>query len=72
MSATTHADQLREALAKRQATAIARACLIGAIVTPSHDDRGAPTWILSQWSLTREFTSLDDLGRVLTAMGAPA
>jgi hypothetical protein len=58
-------------MAKRQATAIARACLIGAIVTPSHDDRGQPTWILSRWSLTREFNSLDALDKVLTAMGAP-
>lgn len=71
MSAATR-NPLSESMVKRQATAIARACLIGAIVTPSHDDRGAPTWILSQWSLTREFTSLDDLEALLTRMGAPA
>ena len=63
---------LTTAEAKRQATAIARACLIGAIVTPSRSDSGAPTWILSRWSLTREFVTLDDLDQVLTAMGAPA
>lgn len=71
MSAAT-AKQLRDAQAKRQATATARAALIGAIVTPSHDDRGQPTWLLSRWSLTREFASLDDLEALLTRMGAPS
>lgn len=71
MSAAT-AEQLRDAQAKRQATATARAALIGAIVTPSHNDRGVPTWLLSRWSLCREFHSLDDLERILDRMGAPA
>ena len=57
---------------KRQAKATARGALIGAIVTPSHDDTGRQTWILSRWSLTRELTSLDDVERLLDAMGAPA
>ncbi|GCL64944.1 hypothetical protein [Pseudaquabacterium pictum] len=65
-------EQRRAALVKRQATATARAALIGAIVTPSHNDRGQPTWLLSRWSLTREFASLDELEALLTRMGAAA
>lgn len=68
----TTAAQLRDALAKREATAKARAALIGAIVTPSHDDTGRPTWILSRWSLTRELARLDEVERLLDSMGAPA
>lgn len=68
----TTAAQLRDALAKREATAKARAALIGAILTPSHDDTGRPTWILSRWSLTRELASLDEVERLLDSMGAPA
>lgn len=72
-AAGTTVGRLREAIdRKREDTCKARAALIGAVVTPSHDDRGAPTWILSRWSLTREFASLDDLDRLLTTMGAPS
>lgn len=56
---------------KRVSTAQARAALVGAVLTPSHDDSGRPTWLLSRWTLTREFSDLDALERVLTAMGAP-
>lgn len=70
MSAT--ADQLRDALAKREATLTARACLIGAVVTPVKDDRGGPAWIISRWALTRELSTLDELDALLTRMGAPA
>lgn len=56
---------------KRVATAQARAALVGAVLTPSQDDHGRPCWLLSRWTLTREFTSLDELDRVLTSMGAP-
>ena len=69
----TAAAQLVDALArKREASANARAALIGAVVTPSHDDSGRPTWILSRWSLTRELASLNDVQWLLDAMGAPA
>jgi hypothetical protein len=64
-------QQLTEALDKRQATATARAALIGAILTTSHDDRGRPTWILSRWSLTREMSDIGDVERLLDRMGAP-
>lgn len=71
-AATSAADQLHAALAKRQATAIARAALIGAVVTPSHDDRGRPTYLMSRFSLTREFSDLSEVERILDVMGAPA
>lgn len=65
------AADIAQALAKRQATAQARAALIGAVVTPTHDDRGRPSWLLSRWSLTREFHDLDELDQLLDRMGAP-
>lgn len=65
------AADIVQALVKRQATAQARAALIGAVVTPTHDDRGRPSWLLSRWSLTREFHDLDELDQLLDRMGAP-
>lgn len=66
------AAQLGDALPKRQATAQARAALLGAVLTPTHDDRGRPAWILSRWALCREFSDLGEVEKVLDVMGAPA
>lgn len=66
------AAQIDEALAKRQATAQARAALVGAVLTPTHDDRGRAAWILSRWAVCREFGDLTDVEKVLDVMGAPA
>ncbi len=61
-----------QAAVKRIATLRARAALIGAMVIDSHDDLGRRVWILTRWSLTRAFASLDDLEALLNRMGAPA
>lgn len=66
------AADIAQALAKRQATAQARAALIGAVVTPTHDDRGRPAWILSRWALCREFGDLAELEAVLDRMAGAA
>lgn len=57
--------------AKRQATAQARAALIGATLTPTQDDRGRPAWILSRAALCRELADLGAAEQLLSELGAP-
>lgn len=53
---------------KAIATARAKAALIGASLIPSKDDRGRETFILSRWTLTREFASLEEAETVIQRM----
>lgn len=70
-AAAQHVEQLADAAdRKRQATCKARTAMLGGTLIESHDDRGRPTWILSRWSFTREFTSLTDVEALLVRMGS--
>ena len=57
---------------KRVATCKARAALLGATLTEIVNDAGQPELILSRWALTRAFSNLAELERILDRMGAPA
>ena len=59
-------------LAKRVATARARAALVGATLIEMPDDAGRPEWLLTRWTLTRAFHDLSELETLLDRMGAPA
>ena len=53
---------------KRLATLTAACALAGVTLTPSTDDHGRRTYVVSRWALTRELPDLDAveawLGRV--------
>lgn len=71
MSAAT-GEQLRDALAKRQATAQARAALAGITLHVLTGDDGRPEYIATRWAMTKSFSDLADVERWLDRVGAPA
>ena len=63
------AASLHEAqIAKRLASAKARAALLAGSVIESEDDHGRTVYLLTRWAYTREFSSLPDLCAVLDRM----
>ena len=55
---------------KREATAQARAALVGATLTRGENTAGVPVLLLTRWGWTRELRSLDEAEQLLDAMGA--
>ena len=51
---------------KRESTVTAKCALAEVVLTPSFDDRGRRTYIVSRWNLTRELPDLDSVESWLT------
>lgn len=59
------ANQPRAALAKRQATAQARAALAGIKLHILTGDSGLPEYVATRWALTKSFSDIADVERWL-------
>lgn len=68
MSAAT----LESTQGKDAANLRALAALAGVRVDPINDDHGAPVWIVSRWSLTRQCNTLGEVRALLQRMGVRA
>lgn len=56
---------------KRAATAKACCALWGGVLSETDDDGGRPLYVVTRWSLTRSFHSLDEVMAFLRRVGAP-
>lgn len=54
---------------KAVATLQARAALLGIALVPSTDDHDRPVFIVSQWGMTRQLDTVDDVEAFLKRVG---
>lgn len=54
---------------KKLSTLTAKACLCGVVLHCIEDDYGAPLFVASKWSLTRQMSSLEEVSAWLDRIG---